>query len=84
MNFLQLEYFTEVAALGNVTKAAEKLHISQSALSQTIRKLEDEFSISFFHRTPKKLILTDAGLLFLDYARQTLSERDRIVRRLQE
>ena len=84
MNFLQLEYFAEVAALGNVTRAAEKLHISQSALSQTIRKLEDEFSVSFFHRTPKKLVLTDAGLLFLDYVRQTLSERERITQQLKE
>ena len=84
MNFLQLEYFVEVAAFGNVTKAAEKLHISQSALSQTIRKLEEEFSVSLFCRLPKQMVLTDAGKLFLEYARKTLAEREAIVHQLQD
>lgn len=82
MNFLQLEYFVEVAAVGNVTKAAEQLHISQSALSQTIRKLEEEFSVDLFQRLPKQMVLTDAGKLFLKYARKTLADRDAITHQL--
>lgn len=82
MNFLQLEYFLEVAAFGNVTRAAEHLHVSQSALSQMIRKLEEEFSVELFRRLPKKLELTQAGELFLEYAERTLAERDAITHRL--
>lgn len=74
MTILQLEYFVEVARLGNMTKAAENLHISQSALSQTIKKLEDEFSSSFFQRFPKCMVLSDAGILFLSYAQKILQQ----------
>ena len=84
MTFLQLKYFIEVAAQANVTKAAEALCVSQSALSQTIKKLEDEFSSVFFIREPKKMILTDAGKLFLDYAKETLKKGEQITRQLQE
>ncbi|MBE6968511.1 MAG: LysR family transcriptional regulator [Ruminococcaceae bacterium] len=82
MNFLQLEYFVEVAARGGVTKAAESLHISQSALSQTLRKLEGEFGVSFFRRRPAGLELTEPGEVFLDYARRALREREELCRRL--
>lgn len=78
MTILQLQYFIEVAKLGNVTKAAETLNISQSALSQTIKKLEDEFSATFFQRFPKNMILTDAGNLFLNYAQKTLQQWEEI------
>ena len=78
MNFLQLEYFVAVASEGNITKAAEKLYISQSALSQTIRKLEEEFSVCLFNRLPKKLVLTEAGSAFLEYAHKALSDREQI------
>lgn len=82
MTILQLEYFVEVARLGNMTKAAENLHVSQSALSQTIKKLEEEFSASFFQRFPKNMILTDAGILFLNYAQEALQQREEIKHKL--
>ena len=82
MNFLQMEYFVAVASEGNVTRAAEKLHVSQSALSQTIRKLEEEFSVCLFDRLPKKLVLTEAGSAFLEYAQKALSDREQITHQL--
>lgn len=84
MNFLQLEYFVEVAARGSVTRAAEALHVSQSALSQTLRKLEGEFGVSFFRRRSSGLELTEAGETFLDYARRTLRERHALCCALRE
>ncbi len=84
MTFLQLKYFIEVATQANVTKAAETLCVSQSALSQTIKKLEEEFSATFFIRQPKQMILTDAGRLFLDYAKETLKKWEQISQQLQD
>ena len=84
MNFLQLEYFLEVAGRLSVTKAAESLHVSQSALSQTLRKLESEFGVSFFHRRSTGLELTEAGETFMRYARRTLRERDELRHRLRQ
>ena len=50
MNILQLEYFVAVAEEGSMQRAAEKLHISPSAVSQIIRKLEEELDVRLFER----------------------------------
>jgi len=60
-----LDYFRTVAKYLNMTKAAEKLHISQSAVSQTISKLEDELGVALFARSHGKLKLTEAGKVYL-------------------
>lgn len=60
MNFQNLEYFLVVAEELNVTRAAERLHISEQALSHHINKLEKELSTKLFHRTPR-LSLTLGG-----------------------
>jgi len=60
MNFLALKYFKAVAEELNVTHAAQKLYVSQQALSFQIRKLEEELGVELFTRNPK-LFLTDAG-----------------------
>jgi len=68
MDIIHLVYFTEVARQESFTKAAEVLYVSQSTISKLIKNLETELGVSLFHRSPKKIILTDAGLLLFDKA----------------
>src|SRR5882724_7425215 len=71
-----LRYFVAVAEMGNVSRAALKLHVSQPALSRQIRDLEDELGFSLLERTAKSVRLTDAGRTFLDNARTLLQSAD--------
>src|SRR5205814_14223 len=61
MELYQLRSFAAVAELGHLTRAAEKLHISQPALSAQIKALEDELGVALFERTPSGMTLTPAG-----------------------
>ena len=64
--------FREVAQTGNFSKAAQNLFISQSAVSQSIRQLEDSLQTRLFLRTPRGVALTDDGHLLFDYVRSAL------------
>lgn len=68
LNFHHLHYFWAVAKEGNLTRAAQSLHVSQSALSTQIRALEDQLGHPLFIRSGRSLLLTEAGRLVLDYA----------------
>lgn len=68
LNFHHLHYFWAVAKEGNLTRAAQALHVSQSALSTQIRALEDDLGHALFIRSGRSLLLTEAGRLVLDYA----------------
>ncbi len=68
LNYNHLRYFWAVAREGNLTRAAEKLHVSQSALSIQIRKLEERLGHPLFERTGKQLRLTEAGHIVLEHA----------------
>jgi DNA-binding transcriptional LysR family regulator len=57
----QLEAFAEVARTGNFSRAAAKLRLTQSALSQRVLNLEGELGVSLFVREPRRLRLTEAG-----------------------
>ena len=70
MELDQLRYFLRVAELQSFTRAAEDLRMSQPALSRSIRKLEDELGKPLFHRKPRSIELTDAGVLLEGRARQ--------------
>lgn len=74
MELRQLAYFVEVARLKNFTKAAERLRIAQPALSQQIKKLEQELGIKLFKRTGRGITLTEAGEQFFIGAEKTLAE----------
>ncbi len=68
LNFHHLFYFWRVAKLGHLTRAAEELHTSQSALSAQIRQLEGRVGEDLFVRVGRRLVLTDTGQLVLAYA----------------
>ncbi len=63
----------------NVTRAAERLHVSQPPLSRQIRDLEQELGVALFKRTAKSLALTEAGKIFLNEARAILLRVDQAV-----
>ena len=68
LNYHHLRYFREVAREGNLTRAAERLNLSQSALSTQIRQLEDRLGSALFDRTGRAMVLTEAGRIALDHA----------------
>lgn len=68
LNYNHLRYFREVAREGNLTRAAERLAVSQSALSTQIRTLEERLGHLLFKRAGRQLILTEAGRIALSHA----------------
>ncbi len=69
-----LNYFLAVAQYQSFTRAAHALHVSQPALSQQIRQLEDQLGAQLFDRNGRSVRLTDAGEVYLRYARQALQD----------
>ena len=82
MNFNQLHYFVETAAHLNLSKAAERLYISQPALSRQIQALEDSLGVTLFQRSNRGLTLTPAGQLLLDAADQLFRQERELIYRL--
>ncbi|WP_328469763.1 LysR family transcriptional regulator [Actinoplanes sp. NBC_00393] len=76
MELRQLSYVEAVARYGGFTRAAERLHVAQSAVSAQIRALEAELGLALFARTTRKVALTPAGELFVARARRVLAELD--------
>lgn len=81
MKIIQLEYFCAVCRYHSITQAAQKLYVTQPAISNAIKELEKEFSISLFARTKNHMSLTKEGEIFyqkasklLDTINQTSSE----------
>ncbi|MBV9866518.1 MAG: LysR family transcriptional regulator [Abitibacteriaceae bacterium] len=70
MNINHLAIFHAVAEEGSVTRAAERLCISQPAVSKQLRELEKTLGMALFHRLSKGVQLTEAGELLLGYSRQ--------------
>jgi DNA-binding transcriptional LysR family regulator len=75
MELSQLEVFLAVAREGRFSRAAEKLHRTQSAVSQTIHKLEQELGESLFDRSSREGVLTDAGRVLHEYAEKLINLR---------
>ena len=76
MTLQQLRYFIQTAECGSISRAAEKLYISQPSLSKSISELEREMGISFFDRTNRGVQLSEDGFRFLSYARQVVQQAD--------
>ncbi len=67
-NYNHLRYFWAVAREGNLTRVAERMNVSQSALSTQIRKLEHQLGHELFERQGRRLVLTEAGRLAFEHA----------------
>jgi len=76
MDLSQLEVFLTAAREGRFSRAAEKLYRTQSAVSQSIRKLEEELGEPLFDRSSREGILTDAGEVLREYAERLLNLRN--------
>ena len=74
MELHQLEYVVAVAKFQSFSRAAAEINISQSSLSQQIKKLENELGVKLFDRTTRTVKLTNAGSAFLHHAQKVLLE----------
>lgn len=74
MDLASLRYFKAVAETQNMSKAAKSIFVSQSALSKSIRALEDELGGPLFLRTGKSLVLNEGGKILLRYATEILNQ----------
>lgn len=72
MDLKRLHYFVTIAETLNITKAAEKLHMSQPPLTYQLKALEEELGVTLFERSTRKMELTSAGSKFLERATQIL------------
>lgn len=75
----QVRYFQAVVRLGSFTEAAEECHISQSAISQQIKALEQELGIQLLERKNRKFALTPAGEFFYKKSLFLVADYDRLV-----
>jgi len=72
MNFTDLKYIIEIDKYASISLAAKKLYIAQSNLSRALKKIEKEFDIVIFERTPKGVVTTRDGQRFLNHAKEIL------------
>lgn len=84
MEIRQLRAFVAIAEAKTFTAGARIVHVTQAAISMQIRQLEDEVSIPLFTRTPRRVILTEAGETLLERARKILREHDAAVAEIAE
>jgi LysR family transcriptional regulator, transcriptional activator of nhaA len=84
LNYHHLRYFRAVAHDGNLTRTAERLNLSQSALSIQIKQLEERLGHALFERRGRQLFLTEAGRIALDHADTIFSAGEELVETLKE
>ena len=78
-----IRYFVAVAEEGNVTRAAERLHMAQPPLSAAVRQLEQLLGVALLDRSSRQVRLTAAGEVLLEQGRELLAHADRVVRDVQ-
>ncbi len=84
MNLKRLEYFCQLAVLGNFTRAASKIGIAQPALTIAIQKLEQEVGLKLINRAEKNALLTAEGEVLYKLATQLLSQAKQVELELEE
>ncbi len=84
MELLQLQYFYAAAENMHITKAAEQLHVAQPALSQSIRRLENELGVKLFRKKGRNIVLTEYGEFVKEKLSTTLPVIEQIPEQLQE
>lgn len=70
----QLEHLISIAEYGTLSKAAEELHLSQSALSRSMQKLESDLQVALFERKKNKVELNRNGELAVECARKVIEQ----------
>ena len=84
MEFKELEYVLAIAEAGGIGKAAERLYLAQSSLSQFLQRLESELGVRLFVRTGSGVRATPAGEIYVRNARRMLQQYDRVRNELRE
>ncbi|HEX8737785.1 MAG TPA: LysR family transcriptional regulator [Pyrinomonadaceae bacterium] len=84
MEIRQLRAFVAIAEAKTFTAGAKRVHVTQAAISMQIRQLEDEVGLPLFTRTPRRVLMTEAGDLLLERARKILREHDAAVEEIAE
>lgn len=84
MELRHLKSFLAVAEALSFVRASEKLHLSQPALTSQIQKLEEELGTQLFFRNKRSVRLSEAGLVFVEEARETLARAAKAVERVQK
>jgi DNA-binding transcriptional LysR family regulator len=84
MDIRQLKAFLAIAEAKTFTAGARLVNVTQAAISMQIRQLEDEVGLQLFTRTPRRVILTEAGEMLLERARRILREHDAAVAEIAE
>ena len=79
MTIQQLNYVITISEKGSLNKAAEALFVTQPSLTSAVRELEKELGITLFNRGGKGVTLTNDGAEFIQYARQVVSQYDRLL-----
>lgn len=79
MNFRDLQYLVAVAELAHFGKAAQRCHVSQSALSLQLQKLERDIGVQLFERTSRSVVVTEAGRETVIRARELLQQRQELI-----
>lgn len=80
MDLRLLEYFLAVAKTGNITKAAEQLHVTQPTISRQLMELEETMGAPLMIRGKRQITLTDAGVLFQQRAQEIIDLMDKTSR----
>jgi len=80
----QILYYQTVCKHGNITKAAEELHITQPSISNAIKDLEEEFGLNLFHRVGNHLMLTKEGEYFLSHSKVILQKSEDLVQQMKD
>ncbi|HUF04185.1 MAG TPA: LysR family transcriptional regulator [Aridibacter sp.] len=84
MEIKQLKAFVAIAEEKTFTAGAKRVNVTQAAVSMQIRQLEEEIGLPLFTRTPRRVILTEAGELLIERARRILREHDSSLAELAE
>lgn len=84
ITFKQMEALTWICKLGSFESAAEKLHMSQSAISKRIHEIESSFDIEIFDRSNRNARLTEQGRELLIYCKEILEQRDLMLEKVSD
>lgn len=84
MDIKQLIYFLTIAEEGNISKAADRLHMAQPPLSQQLKLLEEELEVLLFERNTRRMQITDAGQLLQNRAQQIIDLMEKTSKELND